>query len=838
MKKQEILKHYFGYDQFREGQELLIDSMLEGKDTLGIMPTGAGKSLCFQIPALMMDGVTLVISPLISLMKDQVEALNQVGIHAAYLNSSLTAAQYYKALEFAREGRYPIIYVAPERLVTDEFLDFALHTKISMIAVDEAHCVSQWGQDFRPSYLRILEFVERLPERPVLSAFTATATKEVRDDIIDILMLREPTVLTTGFDRPNLYFGVQSPKDKYACLKNYLDTHQGESGVIYCLTRKVVEEVCEKLRRDGFPVTRYHAGLSDGERKQNQEDFIYDRYPLMVATNAFGMGIDKSNVRFVVHYNMPKNMESYYQEAGRAGRDGEPAECILLYGGQDVVTNQFFIDNNQDNQELDAITRSIVMERDRDRLKKMTYYCFTNECLRDYILRYFGEYGENYCGNCSNCLSQFETVDVTDIARAIIGCVSSSRQRYGTNVIIDTLHGANTAKIRQYRMDENPHYAELAKIPSYKLRQVMNHLLLGDYLFVTNDEYVVVKLTMKSKEFMEHDESIVMKMAKEQERQPKEKIEKKSRKSKAVREAVLTDQDENLFDKLRALRSVIAKEEKVPPYLVFSDKTLVHMCSVKPVTKAEMLSVSGVGEFKFEKYGERFLECVRAEGKGKVNSEQPAMEVPVEPVPLDSEPAEYYDDDLYFSSDSSEFDDWSLDDALAAWESGSQEPANGESVNRKPANGESVNRKPANGKPSNGKPAIRKETPAKASTSKTKKGKSVKTDFIMTQELAEQLHYSPRVSLSDFVGQMNDLRDDEIMKRLTIKEVEQKLVDDGYFEEKFFNGMKRKNLTEAGKEYGIVAEKRLSEKGNEYDVFYYTEKAQREIVEWLLNILH
>ena len=812
MKKQEILKHYFGYDQFREGQELLIDSMLEGKDTLGIMPTGAGKSLCFQIPALMMDGVTLVISPLISLMKDQVEALNQAGVHAAYLNSSLTAAQYYRALEFAREGRYPIIYVAPERLVTDEFLDFALHTKISMIAVDEAHCVSQWGQDFRPSYLRILEFVERLPERPVLSAFTATATKEVRDDIIDILMLREPTVLTTGFDRPNLYFGVQSPKDKFACLKNYLETHQGESGVIYCLTRKVVEEVCEKLRRDGYPVTRYHAGLSDGERKQNQEDFIYDRYPLMVATNAFGMGIDKSNVRFVVHYNMPKNMESYYQEAGRAGRDGEPAECILLYGGQDVVTNQFFIDNNQDNQELDAVTRAIVMERDRDRLKKMTYYCFTNECLRDYILRYFGEYGENYCGNCSNCLSQFEAVDVTDIARAIIGCVASSRQRYGTNVIIDTLHGANTAKIRQYRMDENPHYAELAKVPSYKLRQVMNHLLLGDYLFVTNDEYVVVKLTEKAKEFMEGDEAIVMKMAKEQERQAKEKSEKKARKSKAVKDVALTELDETLFEKLRGLRSEIAKEEKVPPYIVFSDRTLVHMCSVKPVTKGEMLSVSGVGEFKYEKYGERFLECIRAERNVAVSTEESGDSngnVHVSEYTMDTAAGDamgyFGEDDIYFSSDSVEFDDWSIDDALEAWENGSQEPVK------------------------------QKSSPARASVTKTKKTKATKTDFVMTQELAEQLHYSERMSLSDFVGQINDMRDDTVMKRLTIKEVEQKLVDDGCFEERFFNGMKRKNLTEAGKMFGIVVEKRLSEKGNEYDVFYYTEKAQRGIVEWLVK---
>lgn len=352
MDKYEILKKYFGYDTFREGQELLIDSILSGRDVLGIMPTGAGKSLCYQVPALLMDGITLVISPLISLMKDQVGSLNQAGVHAAFLNSSLTVNQYYKALDLARQGRYPIIYVAPERLVTEEFLDFALHAKIAMVAVDEAHCVSQWGQDFRPSYLKIVEFIKKLPRRPVVSAFTATATKEVRDDIMDILLLEDPEVLTTGFDRPNLYFGVQSPKNKYAVLKNYLEMHPDDCGIVYCLTRKGVEEVCEKLRGDGFSVTRYHAGLGDAERKRNQDDFIYDKYQIIVATNAFGMGIDKSNVRFVVHYNMPKNMESYYQEAGRAGRDGEPAECILLYGGQDVVTNQLFIDNSQENQEL------------------------------------------------------------------------------------------------------------------------------------------------------------------------------------------------------------------------------------------------------------------------------------------------------------------------------------------------------------------------------------------------------------------------------------------------------------------------------------------------------
>ena len=616
MTAQQILKRYFGYDQFREGQEKLIDGILSGRDVLGIMPTGAGKSLCYQIPALMLDGITLVISPLISLMKDQVSNLNQAGILAAYLNSSLTAAQYYKVLELARGGRYPIIYVAPERLTTEDFLNFALDpaVKISMVAVDEAHCVSQWGQDFRPSYLKIVDFIRLLPVRPVVSAFTATATAEVRDDIIDILMLRQPQVLTTGFDRSNLYFAVQTPKDKYATMKNYLQLHSGESGIIYCLTRKIVEEVCSNLMKDGFSVTRYHAGLSDLERKRNQEDFIYDRAQIMVATNAFGMGIDKSNVRFVIHYNMPKNMESYYQEAGRAGRDGEPAECILLYGGQDVITNQFFIDNNMDNQELDDVTRELVMERDRERLRKMTFYCFTNECLRDYILRYFGEYGSSYCGNCSNCLSQFETVDVTDIARGLLGCVESSRQRYGVNVIIDTVHGANTVKIRNYHMNENPYYGRLAKTPTYRLRQVMNQLQLSGFLAVTADEYAIVKLTEKSKELLYEGETLSMKLAKEAERSASKSGEKDAGRRKGRRgiaaAAKFTETDETLFEKLRSLRMEIAKEESVPPYIVFSDKTLVSMCLLKPRNKAEMLEVSGVGEFKFEKYGKRFLDCI------------------------------------------------------------------------------------------------------------------------------------------------------------------------------------------------------------------------------------
>lgn len=605
--KNQVLKKYFGYDKFREGQEVLINSILEGKDTVGIMPTGAGKSLCYQIPALILDGITIVISPLISLMKDQVSTLNQAGIHAAFLNSSLSYNQYKLALEYAKQGRYKIIYVAPERLLTSEFLDVFLELNISMVSIDEAHCVSQWGQDFRPSYLKINSFIDILPRRPIVSAFTATATSEVKDDIIEILKLHNPTTLTTGFDRSNLYFSVQKPKDKYEFVRNYIHENRDKCGIIYCLTRKNVEEVCERLTREGVLVTRYHAGLSDEERMKNQNDFIYDTKPIMVATNAFGMGIDKSNVSFVIHYNMPKNIESYYQEAGRAGRDGEGAEVILLYGGQDVITNQYFIDNNNDNGDMDYDTLQIIKERDRDRLKRMTFYCSTNECLREYILRYFGEYGMNYCGNCSNCLTQYEEMDVSELAFHIVSCVESCRQRYGINVILETVHGSTSSKIQKYKMNENPSYGKLAKDSIIKLRQVMNHLIINEYLLLTNDEYAILKLSDKSQDILIDMKQISMKVAKVKEKQVSQTVKK-------VKQAMSLGNEnysEELFEVLKIVRTKIASKEKIPPYIVFSNKTLINMASIKPITRDEMLQVSGVGEVKFDKYGEEFIKVVK-----------------------------------------------------------------------------------------------------------------------------------------------------------------------------------------------------------------------------------
>ena len=589
--KYDILKTYYGYDTFRDGQEELIDCLLNGQDVCGIMPTGAGKSVCYQVPALLLPHVTLVVSPLISLMKDQVRALNQMGVHAAYLNSSLSWNQYKKALAYAKEGRYKIIYVAPERLLTEDFLEFAASTPISLLAVDEAHCVSQWGQDFRPSYLKIPEFVRTLPIRPVIGAFTATATREVREDIIRMLELSDPHVAVTGFDRKNLYFEVRHDKDKYRSIRDYLLAHPDSSGIIYCATRKNVEEVCDRLLADGFRATRYHAGLSDEERRANQEAFTYDDAPIMVATNAFGMGIDKSNVRFVLHYNMPKNMESYYQEAGRAGRDGAKADCILFYSGQDVITNQFFIEQDRDNEELTGEALEEVRRQDRERLKKITFYCHTTDCLRDYMLRYFGEFGSNYCGNCSNCLNTFETIDITELANDLIGCILTSGMRFGVNVILDTLRGSKNEKVLRFGLDSNRYYATHARDTIVFLRQVLNYLVLTDYLVVTDDQFPIVKVKEKGLSFYaesgEFRPVLTMKAARKTTQTPAKAGQLPGTdKSGRKRSSLHTGSDP--FEALRRLRTEIARAQHIPPYLVFSDKSLESMCVLLPHASAAL----------------------------------------------------------------------------------------------------------------------------------------------------------------------------------------------------------------------------------------------------------
>lgn len=594
MKDYEVLKKYFGYESFREGQQELITNILERHDVLGIMPTGAGKSICYQVPAVMLEGITLVISPLISLMKDQVGTLNEAGIRAAYLNSSLSYAQYRKALSLARGYTYKIIYVAPERLMSDEFLSFAKEMKISMVCVDEAHCVSQWGQDFRPHYLHIREFLKEMPQRPIVSAFTATATTQVKEDILQLLDMKDPYTITTGFDRKNLYFAVEKPKDKYQALLHYVKQHTEDAGIVYCLSRKTVEEVCDRLCADGFAATRYHAGLSDAERMNNQDDFIYDRKTIMVATNAFGMGIDKSNVRFVVHFNMPKNMESYYQEAGRAGRDGEQADCILLYSGKDVRLNQFLIEQGSGHEDMEEAVRMELQQKEKERLKSMTFYCTIPSCLRHYMLKYFGEESDGFCGSCSNCLTQYEECDIRMEASRLVECIRHSGERFGKTMIVDIVKGSANAKIKSYHLDRNPAYGSLKDSSRNHLYEILQHLQFQGILKQSEDGYSV--LSIHQEELLPTDGPLMMKIVKEKQVQ---------------NPVVQTDSGDNrLFELLRICRSQLARKAHVPPYMVFSDKTLHDMCAKAPHSRQEMLGVSGVGEVKYDKYGEAFLKVI------------------------------------------------------------------------------------------------------------------------------------------------------------------------------------------------------------------------------------
>lgn len=599
---QEALKVLFGYDAFRPGQESVIDSILSGKDVCAIMPTGAGKSVCYQIPAMLLSGITLVISPLISLMQDQVKALNEAGIAAAFINSSLSERAFHETVRKTRNGDYKILYVAPERLVTEGFMELAKTIEISMVTVDEAHCISQWGQDFRPSYMNISQFVDMLGKRPVVSAFTATATENVREDIICTLGLQDPFVLVNGFDRENLFFQVEKPKSKEQYILDYVASHESESGIIYCATRKNVDNLYNLLESKGFSVAKYHAGMGTEERKRMQDDFVFDFTSIVVATNAFGMGIDKSNVRYVIHYNMPQSMENYYQEAGRAGRDGLEAKCILLFSAQDIVINRLLLEHKE-MTDLSPEELATVKERDMQRLQSMERYCYTTECLRNYILKYFGEKPEKPCGDCGNCLHTFETLDMTDAAKQIINCVYESRQRFGKTIIIDTVAGAKTARLAEIGAVNYKSYGVLASINKKLIRRLVEQMVAEGYLRV--GDYQVVKLG--NFQTLKDPETTVMVKITDDDKLP-QRAEKPKKKTNG--KDALTAAGFKLFDKFRELRLQIAREENMPPYIIFSDKTLIDMAVKMPRSKSEMLEVSGVGENKYGKYGERFLRVI------------------------------------------------------------------------------------------------------------------------------------------------------------------------------------------------------------------------------------
>mgnify|MGYP004673600561 CR=1 FL=1 len=597
MNKYEALKEYFGYDGFKPGQEAVIDRLLSGGDALCVMPTGAGKSLCYQIPALLLPGVTLVISPLISLMRDQVDALLGSGVPAAYINSTLDAAQYRAVLERLAQGRYKLIYVAPERLDTPGFLSALACVPISLVAVDEAHCVSQWGQDFRPSYLKIPDFVAALPERPAVGAFTATATRQVSEDIERLLALCSPLRMATGYNRPNLYFGVLRPDNKDEALLKLLMERRARSGIVYCTTRKNVETLCDLLNRHGIAATRYHAGLDDGERQRNQEDFLYDRKTVMVATNAFGMGIDKSNVGFVIHYQIPKDLESYYQEAGRAGRDGTAADCILLYSPRDVHTCRYLIEHGNLNPELDEQAQAQLRERELARLKAMTYYATASECLRTYILHYFGEKTAAYCGNCSNCEAGFERVDITLEAQKIISCVVKSGQRYGISMLCDILRGSGNARIAEAGLDRISPYGIMEQTPQPQLRRIFDVLLADGVLRQSDTDHPVILLTPKAAAVVKQGERVEMKLP-----------------VTCIRHAEtgsLKAADEGLYGELKRLRLRLSTRASLPAYAVFSDATLLDMCRKLPRTREQLLAVSGVGRAKLARFGAPFLKCIR-----------------------------------------------------------------------------------------------------------------------------------------------------------------------------------------------------------------------------------
>lgn len=620
----DILHQTFGYPTFRPHQEQIVEAAISGRDVMAVMPTSAGKSICYQVPALALGGLTIVVSPLISLMSDQVMALRELGVAAACLNSALDAHERSQTLTEMSHGLLNLVYVAPERLADPAFLDVVQSHGLSLLAVDEAHCISQWGNDFRPSYQRICDFIDALPTRPPVMALTATATRQVREDIEGTLGLRDPLRVVASFDRPNLSFAVERPSGKRAkdkALLEFVRAHEQSSGIVYCMSRRAVEDVCDMLREQGVAATRYHAGLSPEERDRNQADFIYDRSPVMVATNAFGMGIDKSNVSYVVHYNLPLSLENYYQEAGRAGRDGTKAECLLLYTAGDVHTAEFLLSRTE-RTDLTPEQLKAMHEADEQRLRQMVFYATTTDCLRSFILRYFGEEAPVYCGNCGNCLADYEEVDERTNALKILSCVARVRQHaiacgnpatsVGAGSIVDILRGSKAAKVLERGWDSLSTYGIMADVPVPRIRAIIDELVYREFLTRAQGDYPTLALAGRGAVFMKGDKPFVMRVAKGRPRKPRP--EGRTRGASAAELPDLTPEQAKLFEALRSLRTRLAREQQVPPYLIFNNATLEDMCRKRPTTPDELLEVSGVGTKKAERYGEAFLEVIADNG--------------------------------------------------------------------------------------------------------------------------------------------------------------------------------------------------------------------------------